>query len=209
MGVDLSGLGSYLGDYENDLTDREYQAISPVISCTSADMVYLSFMRWLNVEDSVNDHAYIDVHDGTDWYNIWSNTHVGDSAWAFKQFNITTVAANKPVVQIRFSMGTTDSVWTYSGWNIDSLTVSKMLLPEFYNTSWIGAQDNNWNNPLNWSHGQIPDTNYNITIPAFFPGSNSPETFSDSSNSINRLIIEQGATLSIPSGNTLIINKEP
>jgi len=210
LGVDLSGLGSSLGDYENNLTTKEYQAISPVINCTGADVVNLSFMRWLNIEASILDHADIDVSDGGSLETIWSNIDIiEENAWGLQYFDISAKAANESTVKIIFNIGSTDEEWTYSGWNIDSLKVSKMMSPTLYNSSWTGAQDNNWNNSSNWSHGQIPDTNYNVTIPAFIPGANSPETFTESSNSINKLIVEPGAIIIIPSGDTLIIHEEP
>jgi hypothetical protein len=72
--VDLNGTGGYPGDYEPNLSDRQCQAVSPAFDCSGYTSVTVSFMRWLNVESSTYDHAYLDVFDGTDRWNCWSNT---------------------------------------------------------------------------------------------------------------------------------------
>jgi len=43
LGVDLYGSGNFPGDYENNLGNREYTAISPTIDCSSFLDVQLSF----------------------------------------------------------------------------------------------------------------------------------------------------------------------
>lgn len=127
LGVDLTGLGSSLGDYESDLGSHEYFAISPVINCSEFVSVELDFIRWLNVEQSSYDHAYISISndDGTTWNEIWSNSsQVTDSSWNSVNFDISEIADLCNMVRIRFSIGSTDGSWQYSGWNIDELSVS-------------------------------------------------------------------------------------
>ncbi len=127
LGVDLTGLGASLGDYESDLGAHEYFAISPAIDCSEYVGVGLNFMRWLNVEQPAYDHAYISVSndDGTTWIEVWTNTsQVTDNSWSITYFDISEIADLSSDVRIRFSIGTTDGSWQYSGWNIDDLTVT-------------------------------------------------------------------------------------
>ncbi|MCK4311401.1 MAG: carboxypeptidase regulatory-like domain-containing protein, partial [Candidatus Cloacimonetes bacterium] len=127
LGVDLTGSGSFPGDYENNLGNREYTAISPPIDCSSFLDVQLSFMRWLNVEQPAYDHAYIDVSndDGTTWLEIWTNTSViTNNSWNQATYDISSIADLQSNVRIRFSIGSTDGSWQYSGWNIDDLLIS-------------------------------------------------------------------------------------
>jgi len=127
LGVDLTGNGSFLGDYENDLGNREYTAVSPTIDCSSFLDVQLSFMRWLNVEQPDYDHAYIDVSndDGTTWLEIWTNTSaITNNYWNQATYDLSAIADLQSNVRIRFSIGSTDGSWQYSGWNIDDLLIS-------------------------------------------------------------------------------------
>jgi hypothetical protein len=127
LGVDLNGLGYYPGDYENNLTDREYYAISPPVDCSEYIDVQLSFMNWLNVEQPAYDHAYIDISNdnGSSWIEIWTNnTVITDNNWAQENYDISNIADLNSNVRIRFSIGSTDYSWQYSGWNIDNLIVT-------------------------------------------------------------------------------------
>ena len=127
LGVDLTGLGASLGDYETDLGTHEYFAISPAIDCSEFVGVVLNFKKWLNVESPDYDHAYIDVSndDGTTWIEVWTNTgQVTDNAWSNTYYNISEIADLSSSVRIRFSIGTTDGSWQYSGWNIDNLIIT-------------------------------------------------------------------------------------
>ena len=123
--VGSSVLGYNLsGGYTNSMP--EYHATSPAIDCSDLNTVSLKFWRWLGVEQSVYDHAYIRVStDGSVWSTIWQNGGtIDDNSWTEYEYDISTIAANEPTVYIRFTLGTTDGGWTYCGWNIDDLRVS-------------------------------------------------------------------------------------
>lgn len=135
LGVDLTGQNAYPGDYENNLTDREYTATSPSFNCSNYDIVTLEFQRWLNVEQDDYDNAYIEVsNDGSTWNVVWENdnTTITDAAWNLNSVDISAYAAGYSSVQVRFSMGATDWGWTFSGWNIDDLEVIGIEGPEYY-----------------------------------------------------------------------------
>ncbi|MHC5200110.1 MAG: hypothetical protein ACYSO1_08400, partial [Planctomycetota bacterium] len=82
-----------------------------------------SFYRWLNVEQPLYDHAYIEVsNDNNTWTTIWENdAEITDSSWVPQSFDISAVANNQSTVHVRWGMGTTDSTVHYSGWNIDDV----------------------------------------------------------------------------------------
>jgi len=127
LGVDLTGLGASLGDYETDLGIHEYFAISPAIDCSEFVEIELSFMKWLNVEQPQYDHAYISVSndDGTTWIEIWTNTsQITEDSWSSINFDISEIANLSSNVRIRFSIGATDGSWQFSGWNIDNVMIT-------------------------------------------------------------------------------------
>ena len=125
LGVDLTGLGNRAGDYEPSLGDRAYQAISPAFDCTNYVNVTLEFERWLNIERNQYDDAYIDVYDGSSWHEVWHNstTTIEDNSWTHYSYDISDYADGSNNVKVRFCIGTTDSGWEYSGWNIDDLLI--------------------------------------------------------------------------------------
>ncbi len=127
LGTDLNGTGSYPGDYEPNLAEHEYAAISPSIDCSEFVNVEFSFMKWLNVEQPAYDHAYISISndDGISWVDIWTNNAtISDNAWSLETYDISSLADMKSNLRIRFSIGPTDGSWQYSGWNIDDVIVS-------------------------------------------------------------------------------------
>ena len=127
LGVDLSGIGGYSGDYEVSLGDREYYAISPPIDCSSFVEIEINFQKWLNVEQPAYDHAYIDIsnNNGTSWIEIWTNSNViENNSWSEDSYDISGIADLSSDVRIRFSIGSTDGSWQYSGWNIDDFKVT-------------------------------------------------------------------------------------
>ena len=117
MGYNLSG------DYANNLAEMSMTA--PAFSCAGLTGVKLSFYRWLGVEQAIYDHAYIRIsNNGSTWYNLWQNTStIYDGAWVYQEFPLGTYGDNKPVVYLRWVMGTTDGGWRYCGWNIDDVKV--------------------------------------------------------------------------------------
>jgi len=111
------------GDYTNNLPARHLT--STPVNCTRQYGVRLSFWRWLGVEAPPWDRAAVSVsRDGTTWVTLWENTaEVADNQWVYQDFDISAVADNQPTVYLRWTMGPTDTAWTYCGWNIDDIQV--------------------------------------------------------------------------------------
>ena len=117
MGYNLAG------DYANSLP--EYSLTTDSLDCSNLTDVELRFMRHLNVETSSYDHAYIRVSvAGGGFTTIWENSgEITDSSWTEYVYDLSDLADGQADVRIRWVMGTTDSLWQYSGWNIDDVQI--------------------------------------------------------------------------------------
>lgn len=112
------------GDYADDIP--EYHLTTTAINCSNLAQVSLKFWRWLGVEQSDYDHAYVRVsNDGVNWTTIWENpaSATEDSAWSQQSFDISALADGRATVYIRWTMGSTDGSWAYCGWNIDDVEI--------------------------------------------------------------------------------------
>ncbi len=111
------------GDYENNMPERHLT--SPAIDCSEISGTTLKFWRWLGVEQSAYDHAYVRIStNGTTWTTIWENSGtLSDGAWNEIEYDISDIADGQPTVYIRFTMGSSDISWQYCGWNIDDLEI--------------------------------------------------------------------------------------
>jgi hypothetical protein len=123
VGDTISGSGLYAEGI------RATTATTPTFSTAGMASVTFSADTMLGVRS--DDVASIDVGVGTKWTTIWSNNgqNVIDGAWTSRTFDISSIAANKPSVQIRFVLGPTKQapakVTTVSfGWNVGSLQVT-------------------------------------------------------------------------------------
>ena len=116
-------------EYGNNL--GEVHATSPSFDCTDATGTTLRFSRWLGVERSEYDHAYVRVSNdgGLSWSTIYenSNTTFEDTSWTVEEFDLSAIADGESDVRIRFTMGTTDGSVTFCGWNIDDVVVEATL----------------------------------------------------------------------------------
>jgi len=114
------------GDYPNELTEQHLTTTA--IDCSFLEDVTLRFWRWLGVEDSEFDHAYVRVsRDGQSWSTVWQNTdEIADQSWVPQEFDISALADGQSTVYVRWTMGSTDEGWRYCGWNIDDVEILGM-----------------------------------------------------------------------------------
>ena len=115
------------GDYANNLA--ETHLTTTAIDCTHLQGTILKFWRYLNVETSTYDHAYVRVstNGGTSWTQVWTNTaQVNDAAWTQVSYDLSALVDGQPNVLIRWTMGTTDGSWQFSGWNLDDIELWAM-----------------------------------------------------------------------------------
>ncbi len=173
LGVDLTGSGTYSGDYEVNLLDEMYTAVSPSFSCVGYDYIELNFQRWLNVEQDTYDNAYIEVSNngGLNWNIVWENdaTTITDNAWNLNTIDISTYAANQSDVRIRFHIGETDGSWQYSGWNVDDIEVTGQtyIWKEDFSSYANGTNTGNGDPAIAlWTSDGVDGSNRGITVNA-------------------------------------------
>ncbi|MCC7387173.1 MAG: trypsin-like peptidase domain-containing protein [Phycisphaerales bacterium] len=111
------------GDYTNNMP--EYHLTTTAIDCSDLSRTTLKFKRFLNVEQPAYDHASIRVsNNGSTWTDVWTNGgEITDASWQAVEHDISAVADGHSTVYIRWTMGTTDSSWLFSGWNIDDVAI--------------------------------------------------------------------------------------
>ncbi len=111
------------GDYTNSMP--EYHLTTTPIDCSMLTGVKLKFWRWLGVESPTYDHAYVRAsNNGSTYTTIWSNDgQIADGAWVPVEYDLSAIADGKPGLTVRWTMGTTDSSWTFCGWNIDDVEI--------------------------------------------------------------------------------------
>jgi lysyl endopeptidase len=112
------------GDYANDLSEQHLT--TNAIDCSGLSRVSVKFRRWLGVEKSTYDHAYLRAStNGTTWTTVWSNPdeEIADSSWKYLEYDLSSLADGQSTVYLRWTMGTTDGSWRYCGWNIDDVEI--------------------------------------------------------------------------------------
>lgn len=109
------------GTYPKNLGLR--YATTPVIDCTAATAVSLSFRRWLGVYSG--DTASIEAKAaGGAWTPIWSAPGtVLDGAWISQEIDLAAIAAGRADVQIRWAMASNGDNARGCGWNLDNVLV--------------------------------------------------------------------------------------
>ncbi len=110
------------GQYSNNISTTQW-VTSPIIDCSQATGIILSYAHWLGVERSQYDHAYFEIYDGDDWVTLYENpnTSLSPDTWTEEEIDISAYADANPSFRIRFGLGSTDGSSTYCGWNIDDI----------------------------------------------------------------------------------------
>ena len=143
-GTKVFGYNLY-GDYGNGLSERSLT--TGAIDCTGLQNVSLRFRRWLGVEKSSNDHAYVRVStDGAIFANVWQNpdTDITDHVWTAQDVDLSAYADNQPTVYVRWTIGPTNNSKRYCGWNIDDVEIRS------FNPSTVLAGDANCDGVVNF-----------------------------------------------------------
>lgn len=126
-GNDL-GDGDYNGEYQNQIENR---LSSPPISTGHYTGVYLTYRRWLGVEDALYDHATITA-DGADVWENWGSTGgtdtTQDSQWSAQAIDLAGAADDGSVV-LSWSLAS-DQGATFGGWTIDDVQLFAPATPD-------------------------------------------------------------------------------
>lgn len=127
------------GNYANDLDYHSYEAKSPLIDAEFYKNTRLYYTRWLNIE--VSDSALIEysLNNGVDWGKIWlSNATINDYQWQYIELNTSNYTDKVTNLMLNFSLGGTNSSWTFSGWNIDDVFLTgDYIAKDVGITDWI------------------------------------------------------------------------
>jgi hypothetical protein len=111
------------GDYANNLP--AHHLTSSAFDFSNIGGARLEYWRWLNLEQRVSDHAEVSIStDGTSWTRLWRNApEITDSAWQPVSHDLPSLADGQSSVYLRWTLGTTNAVKRYSGWNIDDVSI--------------------------------------------------------------------------------------
>jgi hypothetical protein len=128
LGSDLTGLGNFEGDYENNLKFYEEYVQSPAINCAKYKNVILKYQRYLGVDRRNYDNVGIEIYNGEIWEKIWYNQNIAinDTCWNEQILNISDLADGK-IVLLKFTTGPTNSDEQFCGWNIDDFGLFGVL----------------------------------------------------------------------------------
>ncbi|MCU0302901.1 MAG: C25 family cysteine peptidase [Thermoanaerobaculales bacterium] len=114
------------GDAPANAGNNEIKLTTPVIDLSEATSARLRFRRWLGVEQDAYDHARIllSLDGGASWQTAWENgsSTIDDQAWIEQVVDLPQ-AVGQSQVRIRWTYGSSDSIWNYCGWNIDDVVV--------------------------------------------------------------------------------------
>jgi len=128
LGTDLTGLGSWPGDYEPNVS---IDATSPTIDCRNLHNATLISRRWLNVEPG--DTAQILGYNrgfGSIWKSLGGPFGGNyESAWSVQRYDVSAFADGYNRFQIRFHLDSNASTQE-SGWNIDDVVLKDGTLPD-------------------------------------------------------------------------------
>ncbi|KPK83441.1 MAG: hypothetical protein AMS27_12850 [Bacteroides sp. SM23_62_1] len=125
IGNDLTGLGFIEGDYEPNVARYVNLATSPSSDLFYYNDVKLSFLRWLNVENSDTASVEMSTDGGSSWIEVWSNNNsvFTDNDWKFFSLNLSE-AHRQSNVMLRINLGPTNANNHFSGWNIENLAIT-------------------------------------------------------------------------------------
>ena len=117
---------TYNGNYPNYMSGTHW-ATSPAVDCSGCSGTWnLQFWKRLGVEYHYYDHAYIQVKNPQgSWVQIYSSTGtINDGSFQQVTYNIANYVQHNPSFQVRFGLGSTDGSVTYTGWNVDDVSIS-------------------------------------------------------------------------------------
>jgi hypothetical protein len=130
LGTDLTGLGSNLGDYEQNLSAANaYKAVSPLISGKYYKNIQLSFYRYLNIDNTDTAAIEYKLENSANWVSLWtSGKRYIETNWQKQDYSGLKFLERKKF-NLRFRLGPTDAIDNYSGWNIDYLFLTADSIP--------------------------------------------------------------------------------
>lgn len=118
--------------------------------------------RWSNSWGSSSTYDWVEVYNGSAWVRIFNNKFTEDSAWQYREYDVSKFAANNSHFQARFKFEVSSSYAdAYSGWNIDDFEVSTLSgTPNVFTDPDFEAESAAWTLSSSGSnlHGYLEDT---------------------------------------------------
>ncbi|MES2774448.1 MAG: choice-of-anchor Q domain-containing protein [Bacteroidota bacterium] len=149
-------------------------------SCIGASKTYWSDAPGTSYQWQKNDGTgYVDIANGALYGNVTTN-------------KLTVIAPANITTGHKFRC----RVITAGG----STVYSSEIILRFYNR-WLGAADNSWLNAANWSCGVVPNQYTDVIMPSaktIYPLTNV-------SGTIRRLQVENGSSITVKTGSSLVI----
>lgn len=107
------------GLYSNGMSAAEY-ATSPAIDCSSLIDATLEFKQYAGIKNKDTAVIQISGNNGSTWSTIYNHSgDLDDGRWNTYAYDISSLAAGKSQVRIRFGLGPTGSSLNSYGWNLD------------------------------------------------------------------------------------------
>ena len=148
-------------DTLGDLTETILQ--TPAFSTVGHSTITLKFYHYF--WEYVNDTGFVDISkNATDWttiasYTLPANSRQGTStSFVQKTVDLSAFAGN-PIVYVRFRYYAENGFY----WALDNVSVTGLTLSCSVN-NWNGTVSTAWENPANWSCGNVPDANSVVFI---------------------------------------------
>ena len=112
------------GNYANNMP--QYFVTTTPIAVNATTGLGVTFQRWLGMESATFDHASFQARaNGGTWQTLYEHTggSFGDDAWVEVSYDLS-FADGADFIELRWSIGTTDTSVTYPGWNIDDIAIT-------------------------------------------------------------------------------------
>mgnify|MGYP001257666834 FL=1 len=118
---------TYNGNYPNNIPSSGYFATSPVIDCGGCSGTWdLKYWKRLGIESYYYDDAQVHVKNNQgNWITVWDwNSYTTNpSSFSLSTHDVSTYVNGNSNFQIRFKLGRTDGSVTYTGWNVDDVSL--------------------------------------------------------------------------------------
>ncbi|MBN1557731.1 MAG: S8 family serine peptidase [Lentisphaerae bacterium] len=117
----------------------------------------ITFDTWYEIEKDA-DLGFVEINDGSGWYNVVSNAGVFGNATAvtgdsdgWRHVSIDLLCYSNRSIRVRFRLNTDDTV-SYAGWVVDNFRVSELVPDGVRIVTWA-VRDLEGLNPLNDADG--------------------------------------------------------
>jgi len=131
----FAGFACFANDLGTGANDGAYSANvhtwlrSPILNMAGRQNVRLRFQSWLSIDGNANDQARVLVN-GTSFYLNPAAART-DTGWGMQEFDISSVAANNPSVQVEFRLRS-NGTNQFGGWALDEVSLfslSPIIVP--------------------------------------------------------------------------------